>query len=307
MPLNRRGEWGHATSFSAQEMWCESARRKREDVMAELKRQHYVTRAYLASWAPDGLVWVKRGSSMYSTDPTNVAVKSWCYEVSTLNEMERNSLEDFLRVYCRNCSPEFIAGLLELADGAKTSDDERKVSIEQKIGMVEAKFLPLSLALQQDDFTPLKMYDGIKTIMSYIVLQYYRTLAYEDLVKRQKFDGLTTDQVERFIGYVRFALACSDANRMVAEMSEWSIAIVKAGGGSTFITGDNPVVSLESNDNCDHLYFPLSPIRALVLSRGVDMNVRNGCVLTDSDVLKYNNILRGGCLNALSSHKGMAM
>lgn len=149
--------------------------------MADMRRQHYVPKSYLDAWATDGKLWVRRGNSIKQVATTKVAVKNWCYEIQPLNADEQRMFVDFIR-RLPFVSKNLIDLFLELSKHETLAPEERKVWFEQRLGVCESRFFPIRKSLMEDDYSVLESMDNIVTVVFYLVLQYYRTLAYEELV-----------------------------------------------------------------------------------------------------------------------------
>ena len=271
------------------------------------KRQHYVYRAYLRSWADnEDLVWcIINQTKLTKTNLMNIAQSSYFYKQSepySLNELEFlyrlaqgnkqlmpyqmqmiDSYNGFINLY------QTFKGYPN-DDLARRLDEKMKQSEENIQGIIERLGLPILEKLKQGDISFLDNFDNRSQLYYFVAEQMSRTRKVkEDL-------SAATNTVKWFVDTAKIMNPLSHiASQKIAFMmvaQKYGVVLMESKTCKNFITGDQPVVAIKDKENVVEYYYPITPKISILLSPKDNHKDKTKIVLSYSQIEYYNNLIK---------------
>lgn len=255
------------------------------------KQQHYVWAYHLRAWEVGGRLWCHWRSQrkLGKTQATSIAKQRYYYQMHELTAEDIAVVEGMIR---KSDSPELqelnrrwidsgqetfrLRRLIADADlpDAKRGEALAHLAQHARNGVepfhtsLEEAFLPTLDGLRQGDTSfyasPLQR----QVFIRFIAFQYFRT---RNMGSRLTAAGLPfTGRIpnhdpERTRLYETLIVSTNLGRSLVAQGDRYGVAILDNETAAPFITGDQPVINrLSVEEQNVLLYFPLSPIRALL-------------------------------------------
>jgi hypothetical protein len=283
------------------------------------KRQHYVWRSYLNSWAAENLIWCNRNGVIFHSQLMNVGQEKFFYEVMNMNDEEisfirlignsnnrpeMNGLIDDIINYFR--TPALIENFLtsinipdqeswNLHREAKVNAHEHiHSSLESESRIILDKLLDNNISVMDNETDK---YNFIQ----YISFQYLRTKKQKNRIINMKLN-LPHNINEKINiinvwGPISVALSYQLAMGVIGHRKPFKLKILNNTTNINFITGDQPVINMRavgkqpSTEVHDlDIYHPLSPKIAIILSPDITENRAKN--VNDPDVIKeFNNMI----------------
>lgn len=279
----------------------------------KVRGQHYVWRHYLGAWAVSGQVHCLRDGRVFRTDPKNVGKERDFYRLRELTDADVQMARETIRA-----SPEHIRRLhenllLRFASlprlraaaspaglGSKEADEaleEAIVNLEELLhGGIERSAQGFLARARNGDVS---FYDDDKAaadFLYFLSVQYMRTKGIRENVvagMAAKAPGIYAD-VDRVWNILSHIFATNIGWSLYAERRTFRLVLMTNGSQRALITSDQPVINtLGRNDGAPpdelELYYPISPRRGLLLTKGEVEEDRK--TLTESDVQHYNSLI----------------
>jgi hypothetical protein len=247
------------------------------------RRQHHVWQQYLKPWSTNGQLHCLMDDRIFPTGTTAVAVEQYFYKIGRLtaadialirflvidvkgsHPLTRKNHEDFLKLVT---APTLFEGespeLDDLIDRFRTN------ALEDYHAGIEASFLPLLQSALRRDINFYSDDRSCITLFHFLASQHMRTKGIKvktiDVLKRNS--GL---DVSRIWGIMSHMIATNIGMSVYLERTKRKLILVENTTDRTFITGDQPLINLHSDEPPTALswYYPISPRLALLLT-GVD-------------------------------------
>lgn len=302
----------------------------RDNMSSLKKRQHYVWRKYLLSWATNEKIWCKRNKDIFRSNLTGVAVESYFYR---LQELKEEQIEILQALFINNSDPimqKLNQGWIDLLTVVfklrhlsekygkltpKIHEEFQKAEInleEELHGHIEQNALPYLDLLQKGNTA---FYDDIEDNISFnifLATQYMRTknmrTNFIRNIEKMKFDlpqysiyyeQLTAGNPDSVWGITRHILATNLAANLYLNRDNISMILLKNDTSIRLITGDQPVIntfavglnSFEPPEKLE-LYYPITPkIAILIKETSQKSNPTLVMRLGEKDVLNYNQMI----------------
>lgn len=276
------------------------------------RRQHYVWRYHLTAWEVSGKVAVlRKGSNGFSTNPANVTAERDFYKLPQLSDGDVQFINAFIdqlpqtedrKEFARGWlkGPNLARSAREFAKsrGALSPDVERAIEAfeieadEGMMGAIERGGLPPLEKLRAGDagFWPLDD-DACIAFSHFIAVQHFRTKRMADRVSAGQLPSGHEGRLNRTWPIFRHILAANVGCSIYVQRKEFRLRVVRSSGSARFITSDQPVMNLVKplSDNDLVLYFPISPLLAVVLEHhDAASPVPASSEIIDTDVITLN-------------------
>ncbi|GEO97838.1 DUF4238 domain-containing protein [Methylobacterium haplocladii] len=279
------------------------------------KNQHYVWCNYLREWTDKKghiACYMLKERNSFCTKPENIAVERFFYELTDLNEIEQEWID---RLIERASNPEVrqmhreTVGLFQnifkmqswldlqqdLADTARQSlqaklDVMRKTLGERWHTGIENLAFPLLEKLKNSDVDFYNHEQDRINFIHYISQQFFRTPKLRVLQIRENhpyFDkGLDLDRTW-FLESQIFATNVSAG--IFLERNMYKFKFLTNETETSFITGDQPVISLGEDGIGFRLYYPLKPTLALIFEKDAIAPLKTETKAMSLQVNYYNS------------------
>lgn len=279
------------------------------------RRHHYVWRNYLRSWSENEQIWCARNEKIFLTNLMNIGQERDFYRLNDLTYQDTYILKLLINQHPNKMIRELNQGWVDLFTAVfkirnqvnmlGVSNDEFETEIEKQIinlgedchcAIEEGAiiFLDGLLASVTNFITD---EDNVVKFIHYLCIQYFRTKKMKEKVASavSGLDLLDTDKVWNILSHV---FSTSVAWAIYAERSEWSLVILENHTKSSFITCDQPIVNtfaafgrqINGHDELE-LYYPLSPEKAILLTKRVEYKGMSSKVLDEAEASSYNDIM----------------
>lgn len=257
------------------------------------KKQHYVQRAYLRSWAKNEKIWAyrKQASKIYPSDLMGVGQERYFYELEDLSDQEM----DFLKKYIELKVPSDLQGInsdfhlmfnshVEIRkkmEHKNLPENEisfleseieiiKKMNMEKAHGIMENLGSSLLNAREKKDFNFLNESEKLFEAMMYICFQYFRTRKMKNIMIKS-FASEDHSITSKVWPQMSFILSTILAKSLSLD-EKIKIYFLNNPSDVDFITGDQPIFNLVGDDldsegfakNLE-LYYPLSPKVAMLI------------------------------------------
>ncbi|PWS32624.1 DUF4238 domain-containing protein [Pedobacter paludis] len=259
--------------------------------MSELKkRQHYVWRHYLKSWADDDQIWafLKDQKKLIRSNLMGVAQERYFYQLEEFDKEEEKLLYklvvhmshpsvkelnlDFFRLYTSH---------YKLNEQLKNSpiNSEAKAILQKEIDILEKNLMEdvhskmeasgnlLLSVIDSKNYRFLEDEQALYETMLYLFFQYVRTKK----MKKQVLEGFTSTE-HKFWNVISHVMATTLC-RIYSFSKDLNFTFLENSTDIRFLTCDQPVLNLladmvdeTGSTNEIELYYPLSPTLALRIS-----------------------------------------
>ena len=263
------------------------------------RRHHYVWQKYLEPWTTpkknSQQLWCLRKDSRapFLTDTKNVAVERDFYRLDDLDESDSKfirwlAFNPRTNKTLRQLNEGWIAGfeaIFKLHKVAKalqnitqsqrdTLDAQLIEHQEQEYSRMETNALAHLSALQSGDLGFLEDDDQAVSFCYFLAHQYFRTKAMRDRIQATFDTSERKARFDRTWPIFRHIFATNLGYSLFAERKTVKFQIVRAAPGMEFITADQPAINthgafipLGTQVDAVELYYPVSPNRAVIVSR----------------------------------------
>lgn len=255
------------------------------------RRQHHVWRRYIEGWASEDKVWCLMliNRKVVHTNPINLGVEGDFYKLGRLNEADRAFVKEIiahspvqgrkvLNNFLRMFDGEWLEGLRSLLPPDSQNalelnalvDEYMLTAEEQYHGGLENDFVQILNHLKEGDASVVADDNRIADICRFVALQWFRTKTLRTAILKQSRPppGVSMRRVWPVLSHI-FATNVGGSLFLARHINP--LRLVENASGVPFITGDQPVVNLQSMPkeqiSPEHfsLYWPLSSTRALFI------------------------------------------
>ncbi|MCK7632646.1 MULTISPECIES: DUF4238 domain-containing protein [unclassified Shewanella] len=279
------------------------------------RRHHYVWRNYLRSWSDNEQIWCVRNKKVFPTNLMNIGQERDFYRLNELTKQEVSFLTLLINQHTSEAIQKLNHGWVELFTAVfrireqvnkhGLSDDEFEAEIEKQIinlgedfhcGIEEGaiKFLDGFL----DNGTNfLADEDNAIEFIHYFCVQYFRTKNMKENAA-SSVSELGLLDVDKAWNILSHMFSTSLAWSIYAERSQWSSVILENHTSSPFLTSDQPIINtyaafdkqVKDHDELE-FYYPLSPEKALLLTKRTEYKGVPSKSLNELEVSGYNDIM----------------
>jgi hypothetical protein len=256
--------------------------------MSVVKRQHYVFRSYLESWAADGPLFCLRSGNVFQTRPADVAVENYFYEPQILEPADIFLLEKAIidpspepaKRVLRNLLDYFITiseikKLLNQLDPNHPLYSELEAGIinfeENYHGQIEGWLKSALDSMLRGDIDFYFETEKLIDFASALCVQYTRTKKIRKALVAQATPPIQGADIRRMANVLCHMTAVNLAWSIFRERDQFRLTLLENATAVGFITGDQPVINLHANESRSllhdqfELYYPLSPTKAMAL------------------------------------------
>ena len=248
--------------------------------MSIVKKQHYVWRHYLRSWADEEIIWssITKKQKPIQVSLMGVAQERYFYKLIDLEDDEIKHLSELIM----KTSPPFARELNFLFLGLFTSPrkgDMNKEEIreheinlmENTHGKIENRGKKLLAVRTFEDFETLEKNNDHLDAILFLCFQYFRTKNMKKTVING-FKGLIGEAfVEKAWNIISYILATNVAANIVIK-DNLKLQLIKNISRINFLTSDQPIFNLKNelrNENGIikevELFYPITPNLAIKL------------------------------------------
>jgi hypothetical protein len=276
------------------------------------KNQHYVWQHYLRAWAPSGKFWCYRQKDrkFFNSTPGKVARERYFYKMQQLTDADKLFLEEVISrasdERLRELNRDYVK-LTQLSFELRTQLQDTKLPTEVRVDLDEQlRWAERNLGEQYHtgiENTCLDILDWLRNgndtfyqdvnrcgdFLYFLSLQYFRTAKMRDGL-RNITSHVPGHDPRRTVGILNHIHATNVATGLFRERNAYRIIFLRNATAVPFIAGDQPVINMLDPMATDdlELYYPLSPVLAIALSKdGVRFPGRERN-LTLFEVERYN-------------------
>ena len=281
-------------------------------IYAKKRKQHYVWKYYLKSWALNGKIYCLRNNKLFETNLEKIAHIRDFYRIEKLTDSDIEVIKQF---YFKHMNPEYIKlniswisifnKIFEMKEifennGIKRGNVDKEFDIlinnalEEFHSMIESDSISLLQSLQKGDVSFIEEDDLYSKFMFFLSLQYFRT--------RKRLEAMYSTnaasiypQLKKTWHIVSIILATSMAFTFFLHKEKFYVYLLK-NANNCFITGDQPIINTFANYNTTKLlnddefefYYPINPKFALIISMQKKYDQKGKINLSDNEIMKYN-------------------
>lgn len=286
--------------------------------MSIVKRQHYVWRYYLRTWAYKESIWtyLKETDEIIKSDLMGVAQEKYFYKLVDFSDAE----EAFLVKYIEYSSPKLVKELnfefLRLftstsklkkhldattnpsVDKEKYAEEIRKLEInlmEIGHGKMEALGHKLLSYRSLDDLKTIEQEDYLFDAIMFLCFQYFRTKSMRKFAIQPFIGGPYEELANKSWNILSYVTATTLAKNISLDPTI-KFVLIENNTDNHFITSDQPVFNIlndQTNDKGEvtHLefYYPISPYYALSIHFRNDQADKYVSKVADDTLIDYLN------------------
>ncbi|HIH2748262.1 TPA: DUF4238 domain-containing protein [Burkholderia lata] len=292
--------------------------------MTEKKRkQHYVWRGYLRSWAEREQIWCRRDSKIFKVNLMNIAQERDFYRLRELSSKDVAFLKLVIGKATGNSlrranlgQLEFFGKIFEMQSKIKLAglwSEDLEGEFDREINNLEENWLQrmedvgseyISMLLERNTSFYSNSQD-ILAFLHFLSLQQFRTKKMQDKMARQFREKMNFDITAAW-PVLRNIISLNIATAVFRERERYKLILMENGTESPFVTGDQPVINIygvgkppyEPVDELEY-YYPISPDLAIIISEREEMRHLDVIEVTSEQVRWYNNAV------ASESHEQM--
>lgn len=279
------------------------------------RRQHYVWRHYLNSWAADEMIWCFRNGSIYNTNLVNVAQQRDFYKINKLSAEEMQLLRMLAIGPYKDRDIDLNAGWIrifqmaynikELASSVGIDKPEIITQIDTAIHNIEeeyhsyiegnsARYLE---SLLSGDISFYYNADDCMAFIYFISLQYMRTKKIQENVVRSIKTPLPVD-FRNIWPILRHVYATQIAKNLYLQKELYCPVLLTNSTYVPLLTSDQPIINthaakLNMNKPVEELefYYPISQNTALLITPDRKYRDTRLYVMNYDDVCMYNTAM----------------
>lgn len=291
------------------------------------KRQHYVQRDYLNSWADHDQIFCMREDSIFKTNTTNVGCQTYFYK---LNELTADDIQMIYTMVVEKSPPplreihsgtllifSFVHDFLKLNSAILEKHPELRTIAEQMIYETEEE---LHCAIENNanqcinlarsgDISFYDSDDESMKFLNFLCVQYLRTKkiresVYASVGPTNKIRINVTWNALSHIFATNFAFALYNSR------NEFNMVLLNNSSSIPFITSDQPVLNTfsfefkPSSPTTDlELYYPISPSKAILLTKEIEYQSGDFFEIDSQAVQTYNQIVLDCSFEQVFSNK----
>jgi hypothetical protein len=274
-------------------------------MITKKRKQHYVWKHYLESWATNKKIVCMRNNKFFTTALENIAQEKDFYRLNELTLNELIFLQEFfndlptpLKILANNWikTLNYVFDIKNAFSNARLSKNPDKdfdvlinnaeEELQSKYESIGDKYLNM-LRTEKTDF-----YEDDKSnceFTIYLTMQYFRTANMQNkmLINKGKYK---TVRIDKMWNIMRNVFATNVSGNIYIDKENWELVPLKNNTVIPFITGDQPVINLygKEGEKTEKLifYYPIKPDFSILLKK---KNENYRSILNEVDVIFYND------------------
>ncbi|WP_432779721.1 DUF4238 domain-containing protein [Pseudomonas corrugata] len=279
------------------------------------KKQHYVWRFYLGSWAEDELIYCWREGKIFRPNIKDVAQGRYFYQVKKLSKDEIDIVKTFIehfpthlksihyKILDTYITPHKLQTFFNLHDDMP--DDLNEIldtmihNLEENLhATVESESIQFIESIRAEDISFWNNRKERTNFLIFIFLQLFRTKKIQEnltLALRIKVPGDT--RLINAWGVLRQMFAINVADSVLNDKSYYPLLLLND-SAIPLITADQPVINTHSIGSTlfqepeqFEVYYPVSPRKAIMLTNTQPKPKSDTIFLTINDVKLYNSYI----------------
>lgn len=279
-----------------------------------VRRQHYVSQAYLHAWTVKGQLYCLRDGKVFAAPTRDVGQQRDFYRLRELTdediaviEMMIQPMPDYLKDNARGLVNKFslIAKLRQRAEAVRPASQEALKeldllanSMEERMhSLVESSGIPFVKRMLSGDTSFLTGDDGSPAFFYFLSLQNFRTKRVRERILQMQHDAGLPHTFERSWNVLTHIFATSLGWSLYSDRRNLRLVLLSNSTGTPLTTGDQPLINLLSNGDGTPpeklaWYYPLSPLLAMVLTEQPYIYDFERGQMSLDDVLRFNECIR---------------
>lgn len=281
------------------------------------KHQHYVPRKYLRAWASKEKIWCLRDNKIFHPNVMGVAQERYFYRLGRLDENDfrlahaiaiepiknqelRRACEGLLDSYRHMFALEKLIPTghsnQKFDEFLNTIDDEVITGLEHQVFPYLDQAIAGDLSFLKDQSSAIAFYHGL-------MLQYFRT----HKIRANLLAGMTvndSNRIARIWPLFRTLYSVITSFHIASKELPFTATVLSSPADSYFITSDQPIINIdavylnyEEIPQTVQFYYPLSPVRALLLSENPSSDYHAQPLLSQNQLTRLNQYMM------MSSHR----
>jgi hypothetical protein len=283
------------------------------------KKHHYVWRKYLQPWTLKDKIWVLHNNEIRFDNLINIAAQNYFFSVNDLSKEEIilikklwiDKAPDFIKELHSNWLKmfEYVLSFRERSSKQEFPKEfqgqyENKIlSFEEDIqSKIESSSIQFFDKIKNDDIDFYKITENNASFNYFLAVQYLRTKKIKnnmlDIVKNH--NSAKNVNFENVWNIGMLIMATNLSFGLHKEMSSLNMVILNNNNPIDFLTGDQPIINTfgdyskkqqELNHDALELYYPITPNKAILISKQEKYNDKKTVSVNEDDVIAYNNLI----------------
>lgn len=280
------------------------------------RRHHYIWRNYLKTWSNNNQIWCLRDGKIFQTNLMNVGQKRDFYKLNDLTQEDILHIQTFLDSQSEPLQKlnqgwieifTIIFKIKKIANNNGLSTEELETEVDEQIhnleenihSQIESNAIKFLDDLNSNNLDFIENDTDLIDFIHFICVQYFRTNRMKQKVISQMTDNSIMD-MKKLWNILSHIFATSLGWSIYSERTQWNIILLNNETNVCFITTDQPVINtfvahggvVKEHDDLE-FYYPLSPTKALLVTKLDTYNSSCSNFLGVNEVERYNKGILG--------------
>lgn len=284
-------------------------------------QQHYVWEYYLASWCYNNrqlYCYRTKDENVFPVNPEKIAKEREFYKLKNITPSEAELIEQlFIKDHktpkLRELNRKWIVNFTEIfrikqfleSQNIATDEINNMIDVlitnleEEHHTNLEKRAIPYLEALKKGYLNVKENDDAFVDFLIFLSTQYFRTkkIKMNFLRSAKELGDKMGVNVENMWNISSHIFATSLAFGIYEQRDNYKCYILICKGNIPFITGDQPVINTLANYSSDvetdelELYYPVSPDKALLISKENFVKNPTTIEISEDEVRRYNSLI----------------
>lgn len=273
------------------------------------RKQHYVWKAYLRSWAKNDFIWCcYRAGKPFNTNLINVGQSREFYKLKELSEDEIDFIHKLaiepLSPHLQKLNKNWVKLFNKVFEIKKYGINDQKINteldevicnLEEDLhASIENDSLKYLNGILEEDIDFFKTEEGFIDFIYYLCAQYMRTNKIKAKISNSNINTENID-VNKIWNVLSHIYITNMGWGFYSDRQSYQMVILKNESCEELITGDQPVINTymagskkkKAPTNIE-FYYPVSPQIAILITKKLKYKNKSTVILTQEDVRKYN-------------------